>query len=131
MTLFSQKMEISFGEGKFRVEDVANRTGNGTIVSMIGGEDPHIGAVAAAIPRPGLKDNTKTATTCSVYTFLGHKDDEVAKPTAEEFARELGEVIVVIAGIHIRNADEDEIKTLVKNAERVAKDLLREMKSCT
>ncbi len=131
MTLFSQRIEFSSGEGKFRVEGVVNRTGNGTIVSMIGGEEPHIGAVAVATPRLGLKDNTKTGATCSVYTLLGHRDDEIAKPAAEEFAKELGEVTIVIAGIHIKNAYEDEIKTLVNNAQKVTKDLLREMKSRT
>lgn len=111
------------------MEGSANRTGNGVVVLILGGEEPHIGAVAIAIPRPSLKDKTKTSATCSVYTLLGHKDDALAKPTAERLARELNEVVVAIAGIHVEAATEEEIRIVTDNSRNVIEHLLQQMKS--
>ena len=128
MKLSKERFDAYSGEGRYVVEGTANRTGNGVAVLIVGGEKPHIGAVAIAVPRPSLKGRAKISATCSVYTLLGHKDDEVAKPAAERLASELREVTVVIAGIHVNNASKKEISTLVGNAEKVVQELLRKMK---
>jgi len=58
----TQKVEVSFGEGKFKVEGTAITTSNGVIVLILGGEEPHIGSVAIALPRPSLRNQTKITT---------------------------------------------------------------------
>jgi len=120
----TQKVEVSFGEGKFKVEGTAITTSNGVIVLILGGDEPHIGAVAVAVPRPSLRNQTKVSSTASVYTLIGHKDDEVAKPAAEHLARELEEVVVVIAGIHVKDATGEEIKILMNNSQKIIEKLL-------
>ena len=49
------------------------------LVYIWGGEAPHIGAVAMAQPRPSLADPAKTSSTASVFTYVGHKEDALAK----------------------------------------------------
>ena len=123
----TQKVKVSFGEGKFKVEGTAITTSNGVIVLILGGEEPHIGSVAIALPRPSLRNQTKISSTASVYTLLGHKDDEVAKPAAENLAKELEKVVVVIAGIHVEDATGEEIKILMNNSQKIIEKLLEKI----
>ena len=63
--------------------------------------NPHsIGAVAAAQPRPSLADPMRTSATASVFAYVGHKEDDLAKHAAETLAAALGTRVVVSAGIH-------------------------------
>lgn len=104
-------------------------TAKGVVVLMFGGEEPHVGSVAIAVPRSSLRDPTKSSSTVvSVYTLIGHKDNEVAKPVAERLARELNDVVVVIVGIHIEDATEEEIKKLMNNSHKVIEKLLENIK---
>jgi hypothetical protein len=70
------------------------------LVCIWGGERPHIGAVAAAQPRPSLADASARSATASVITFLGHKEDGVVKSVGEALAAALDTNVVVTAGIH-------------------------------
>jgi len=125
----TKRTEISFGEGKYRVKVSAVMTAKGVVVLMFGGEEPHVGSVAIAVPRSSLRDPTKSSSTVvSVYTLIGHKDNEVAKPVAERLARELNDVVVVIVGIHIEDATEEEIKKLMNNSHKVIEKLLENIK---
>ena len=118
----------SFGEGRWRVKGITYEISNGVVALLLGGEEPHIGAVAMALPRPSLKNKTKISATCSVFTLLGHKEDEVAKPAAIKLATELHEVAVVIAGIHVHKATRKEIGKLMDNSEKVVQILLGELR---
>jgi len=78
----------------------AVRLGADVLVYIWGGEKPHIGAVAAAQPRPSLADPNKTSATASVLTYVGHKEDQVAREAALALAARLNANVVVTAGIH-------------------------------
>ena len=112
---------------------VLTLVGNDLMAVLSGGDRPHIGAVAVAIPRPSLKGSGRTSSTSSVFTLIAHKDDEVARKTSEALARELNRVAVVSAGIHIDNASEADIRKLVQNADKAMKSatkiLKRDLKS--
>jgi hypothetical protein len=124
-TPLKQKIEVSSGEEKYRIEGTAVITANGIIALVLGGERPHIGAVAIAVPRASLRDKTKISTTASVITLPAHKDDEIAKPAAERLARELNEVAVVIAGVHVENATDEEIGILISNSKDTIDKILK------
>ena len=126
--MFNQAIEVFFGKGKYKVKGILVLTSNGFIVLVLGGEDPHIGAVAISVPRSSLKDKNKISSTTSVYTLVGHKDDEIAKPNAERLAREFNELVVVIAGIHVNDATEEEIKILINNSEKMIEKILKKLK---
>lgn len=125
----TKSVKSSFGESKYKVEAGAVITAKGVIVTVFGGEEPHVGAVAIAVPRPSLVETNKISSTSSVYTLIGHKDDDIAKPAAGMLARELNEVVVVIVGIHVDDATEEEIKILINNSQKVIEKLLENIKN--
>ncbi len=86
-------------KGTFSISAALHRTGDDLVVILQGGRG-HIGAVGMAQPRPGLSDPGRTSATSSVYTFLGHKEDDVAKTMAQALASGLGCRVVVVAGLH-------------------------------
>ena len=124
-----KQIRVSAGKGKYKITLVAVATKDGLIVSLVGGEKPHVGAVAISIPRPSLKNSSKFSATTSIFTITGHKDDELAKPVAERLAKEFTQTVVVIAGVHIDRASDDDIRKLVYNSEQAVKNLLKKMKS--
>jgi len=84
----------------YRVHAEARWIGDDLLVWIWGGDRPHIGAVAAAQPRPSLEDESRTSATASVLTYVGHKEDVVVKLAAETLAGALATHVVVTAGIH-------------------------------
>lgn len=118
--------EISAGEGRLRVCLRATEAGEDLVVTIAGGESPHVGSAAVAVPRPSLRDPAATSATASVITLVGHKDDELAKPIAEFLASKLSRTIVVVAGVHIDGATPDDIESLSDTAWELARELCRQ-----
>ncbi|MDN5302141.1 MAG: hypothetical protein PWQ60_1655 [Thermoanaerobacteraceae bacterium] len=98
------------GEGKFSLEAVVTVTQEGVNIYLGGGERPHIGSVAVSQPRSSLKGDGGISCTTSVLNLLGHKDDCLAVPMAEELCRRLKQTVVVTAGVHIDNATAEDIQ---------------------
>jgi len=115
--------------GSFDIEAVLRWVGEDLLVSIYGGETPHIGAVAAAHPRPSLKDPAKTSATASVICYTAHKEDELAKTTAEKLAAALDTRVVVTAGIHWDNLSETGIHQVVENCRQLVMLILENTKS--
>ncbi len=51
--------KVSLGKGRYRIEAEAHCIGKDIIVAIWGGTGPHIGSVAAAVPRPSLEEPVK------------------------------------------------------------------------
>lgn len=109
------------GAGRHRVEGHAVATGAGVVLTLTGGDRPHVGAVALGIPRPSQRDPARTSASSSVLTVTGHRDDELAKPLADLAASRLGQVAV---GVHVEGAAAGDIALLAENAREVAALLL-------
>lgn len=110
------------------VEASAVRIGGDVLVYVWGGTRPHIGAVAAAVPRPSLADGARTSATASVITYPGHKEDSVVKSMAEALAAALDTNVVVTAGIHWDGLDQSSIATIVSRCREVTENLIKELK---
>ncbi|HBA54344.1 hypothetical protein [Syntrophorhabdus aromaticivorans] len=82
------------------------------LVILYGGTRPHIGAVGMGQVRPSLRDAEKGSASSSVFTYVGHKEDMVAKTLAEELTRKLGRNTVVVAGIHWDALSEKAVQTI-------------------
>jgi len=106
---------IKTTEGEYDAEVYIRLIGQNLLVAIWGGDAPHIGAVSVAQPRPSLKDTKTTSATASVICLLGHKEDEVAKAASEVLAAALNAQVVVVAGIHWDNIDEEGIQKLIRN----------------
>ena len=100
--------------------------GQDLLVAIWGGEKPHIGAVAVAQPRPSLKDPDLTSATASVICYVGHKEDELVKASAEIIAAVLNTRVVVTAGIHWDNLDQGGIDTILKNSKALVEMILEQ-----
>jgi gallate decarboxylase subunit D len=106
-------IHLTTTEELFPVEAQACFIGNDLLVSIWGGEKPHIGATAAAQPRPSLSNEAgKISATSSVLTYLGHKEDMIVKMAAESLASVLNTNVVVTAGIHWDGLNTDAIEII-------------------
>jgi hypothetical protein len=98
-------------------------------VNLVGGEVPHIGAVAVSIPRPSRADARRRSATTSVIAVVGHREDEMARPFAAELARRLDRTTVVVAGVHIRRAGAADLARIFENAGRAAEAIVARVKA--
>jgi hypothetical protein len=121
-----KKFEVNYGKGRYNVTLTFTITGNGFIGHLLGGEQPHIGAVVLSVPRPSLTEPAKTSCNSIVIPVLGHKDDEIAKPVAEEIAKKYNTTVALVAGIHVDKACPADIKELVGNCREAVQIFLEE-----
>jgi hypothetical protein len=119
-----KNIQVEAGIGKYKVELFAQVTNNGIMLNLTGGEKPHLGAVVLCIPGTGLSDGAPVSCSTTVVPLFGHKDDRAAKPLAEMVAKELKVPVSVAAGLHIKNADSEDIKMLLDNSLECGKKLL-------
>jgi hypothetical protein len=107
--------EAQVEDGKYTVTAHWVRCGGDLSVTVGGGERPHLGASALAIPRPSLSDPAKTSASVSVLCVTGHREDEFARRAAGLLAAEQGCVVHVCAGVHIEHAAPEELERLGRN----------------
>ena len=119
-------IHLKTDRGAFDVEADVRRIGEDYLVSIYGGEVPHIGAVAAAHPRPSLKDPSVVSATASVICYTAHKEDDLAKQAAEKLAAALNTRVVVTAGIHWDNLSEAGINQVIENSRKLISLILEQ-----
>ena len=111
----------------YNLEAFVKEIGQDLLVAMWGGERPHIGAVAVAQPRPSLRDESAVSATASVFCYVGHKDDLIAKESAERISAALDRNVTVTVGIHWDNIDEAGIKTIMGNSRQLVNMILEKV----
>ncbi|MBA4393000.1 MAG: hypothetical protein C0407_05560 [Desulfobacca sp.] len=117
-------LSLSVKAGRFLLQARVLLIGPDLMVSIWGGTHPHIGAVALALPRPSLRDSTKTSASSSVLTVLGHKEDETVKAVSEQLAAVFNKKTVVTAGIHWDHLKPEEIKQIIGLAEKLTQKII-------
>lgn len=118
-----KKFELSSPEGNYPIHSMSILLGEDLLTCLWGGAEPHIGAVAVAVPRPSLADPSVTSSTASVLTLLGHKEDEVVKTVSQRLSARLKKNVVVAAGIHWDHLDEDAISEIMDNCRLLAEKI--------
>ncbi len=93
------------------------------LVVISGGDTPHIGSVAVALPRPSLQNRRVISATSSVYNVLGHKDQAIVQRVSEVLAATLNCTVVVTAGFHLDGISRVGIKRVLENAEKLAEKI--------
>jgi len=124
-----QTFTVRTHEGEYDIAANIRLIGPDVLVAIWGGEKPHIGAVAMAQPRPSLMDPDVTSATASVFTYVGHKEDDLAKATAEILAATLNTNVVVTAGIHWDNLPKEGIQRIIHNSETLVAIILEKIVS--
>jgi len=123
-----KSLAVSVRKGRFKVNAVIHEMGPDILVALWGGTYPHIGAIGMAQVRQSLKACDETSATSSVFTFLGHKEDILAKPLAEDITRRLARNSVVVAGIHWDNLTDQEIKTVENLCRELTEKIIKKFK---
>jgi hypothetical protein len=113
------ELNLSIQKEAYNLEAFVKRIGNDLLVAIWGGERPHIGAVAAAQPRPSLSDPNRLSATASVFSYVGHKEDGIAKEAAERLSAALNTNVTVTAGIHWDNIDEAGIRSVQEHSRQL------------
>ncbi len=114
----------------YRIKVTVMEVGNELIAIVEGGDKPHIGSIAIAIPCFSLKDSSSTSSTVSVYNLVGHKDDRIASPLADLITRTFNRVTVVLAGIHIDQATEQDIARILMQMPKINNKIISKLKKC-
>lgn len=119
--------KVCIEDGKYSVFACIVRCGQDISVTVGGGEAPHVGASALAIPRPSLNDPETCSASTSVLCVTGHKEDEFARRAAQTLASKLNCVVNVTAGVHIEQAQPEELLRLDKNLEALLSAVLEKL----
>ena len=123
----STEFTINTSEGEYDLAASVRQIGQDFLVAIWGGEKPHIGAVAMSQPRPSLRDPEVTSSTASVFAYVGHKEDELAKAAAEILAATLKTNVVVAAGIHWDNLPPEGIQRVIENSNILVEMILEKI----
>jgi hypothetical protein len=108
---------IQTNEGDYDLSAHVRQIGGDILVAIWGGEKPHIGAVAAAESRPSTQDPNQTSATVSVFCYLMHKEDDIAKAAAKKLSAALNTKVVVTAGVHWDNLSPEGIRKVNSNSD--------------
>ena len=110
------EFRVTTDKEAYNLEAFVKQIGQDFLVAIYGGEKPHIGAVSVAQPRASLKDPEVISATASVLCLPGHKEDELVKATSEILSAALNTSVVVTAGIHWDNINEEGIDKIIANS---------------
>ena len=122
-----KKFTVDVSKGPLRIHSSVQRIGPDLLVSIWGGTHPHIGAVAMAVPRPSLKDSKRVSATSSNFTFVGHKEDLLAKKISEKIASQFKTNVVVTAGIHWDKLSPNKIEAIEELTEALTDLILKKL----
>ena len=109
------------------VQIVAIPCGRDLSMTITGGTEPHIGAVAIGIGRLPDERPMQYSAGVSVITVPDHKDDVVAKMAAKELADALHANVTVSCGIHIDDATKEELILLQENVKEALRKIRTEV----
>ena len=112
-----KSFELSVLEGDYPIHSLSILVGEDLLTCLWGGTEPHIGAVAVALPRPSLADPSVTSATSSVFTLLGHKEDQLVKVVSDRLSARLNKNVIVAAGIHWDHLDEGAIAEIMDSCQ--------------
>jgi hypothetical protein len=118
-----KRFVLSGGGERYPIQATAILIGDDLLVAIWGGTKPHIGAVAVALPRPSIADPQVTSSTSSVFTLLGHKEDEVVKMVSEHLSARLEKNVVVTAGIHWDHLAKEAVEEILHHCQELADEI--------
>lgn len=89
------------------------------LITLSGGEKPHIGSVVIAIPRPSLTGSGAVSATSSVFNVTGHKDEALCRLLAEQMAKKKNAVTVCTGGFHMDGITREQIDEVMMAAREI------------
>ena len=99
--------------GRIHLRMTALLLGKDLCVTLSGGDQPHIGAVALAGPR----------TPSSALALPEHREGALARDIASRLASEFNVAVCVACGVHLDAITQGEIGDVLEMAEELAREL--------
>lgn len=121
--MFVYESEVFFG----KITLTAVQAGKDFALVIEGGDKPHIGAVALAVPRKSLKDDNEISSTASVLTVTGHMEDLLARETALRVSKKLACTVTVSMGIHVENANHEHLEEITRLVRELVGEFLNDL----
>lgn len=112
-----KNISLRAGQGKHQICLHALFCGKDASICIFGGDIPHIGAVAVAVPRKSLSGDESNSASASVICITGHKEDELARTAALRLSSQWLCNVTVSAGIHINDVEKADFSIITKNIE--------------
>jgi hypothetical protein len=97
--------------------------GEDLVVTVGGGEKPHVGCVVVATPVASRSKPGAWSASCSVLTIPPHKEEPIARAVASAAAAASGRVVVTTAGVHDDGLDRAGIEVYLELGERLAHEV--------
>lgn len=76
------------------------RMGEDLCAVITGGDRPHLGCAALAVPHPGISNPDCPSATVSTLNLPARRDGDLANDVAKELSRSLGHHAAVLCGVH-------------------------------
>ena len=102
------EIQLSFAKLVISTQQI----GEDILITIQGGERPHIGTAVLAVPRPSLTGNESTSATSSVLNVTGHKDEVICRMLAEKASKKYGVTVVCTGGFHVDDISPAQIEEL-------------------
>lgn len=118
-------MTVSVSINEVRLTAEVIFMGRDLCVAVTGGDAPHLGCAALAIPHPGISDPSRSSATVSTLNLPAHRDGEIANEMAKTLCIALGHPIAVLCGIHFDSIS----PALVQDVHETAAELSRQILS--
>ena len=100
------------------------RIGEDLLISVEGGQKPHIGCVIQSIPRPSLTGDGSYSATSSVLNLTGHKDEYLCRKLSEQICA----ACQTTWGVHIDQITKEEICEIMRIIEDMGNVVIRYIK---
>ncbi len=81
-------------------------------ITICGGDKPHVGCVALAVPRESLTGDGSISATVSVINVTGHKDDAIGTEVARLVSAACNCVVTVSCGIHFDHISSEQMNMI-------------------
>lgn len=103
------KLKLSFAELMIATDFL----GEDILITVKGGDKPHIGTAVLAVPRLSLTGDKTISTTSSVLNVTGHKDEVICRMLAEKAAQKYEVTAVCVGGFHMDGISAGQIKEVI------------------
>lgn len=107
---------IEFGEGKHRVWLISFNLGDDLLIVIGGGEKPHVGGISLCTGGRPIS-----------ISLPGHKDYLISHSAAWSIHRKCNRNVMVVCGIHVDNATEEDIEILLRNSQKCVEKFMLDL----
>lgn len=106
------------------------KIGEDLLLSVEGGQKPHIGCVIQSVPRPSLTGDGSCSATSSVLNLTGHKDEYLCRKLSEQICAACETTVVCTGGVHIDQITKEEIADILQAVEEIGETVISKIRKC-